>query len=156
MRDSPAILFLSMLMLCLGRAAAAAEMDVARRVEGPVAATLVRVVDGDTLLVDAQPWPEQRIRVYVRLRGIDAPELHSRCADERSAARLAQTVLAELVANTSVVRLSRISGDKYYGRVLAEVSTPDGADLSQALLARELVRPYSGGRRHRPSCPRAG
>jgi endonuclease YncB( thermonuclease family) len=151
MLDSRLMPFISLLLLGAVRSAAAAD-DVAQRVEGPVEASLVRVVDGDTLLVDAQPWPAQRIRVYVRLRGIDAPELHSRCADERSAARLARTALAELVEHTETVQLTRISGDKYYGRVLAEVRTPTGDDLSTLLLSRNLVRPYSGGRRHAPAC----
>lgn len=156
MLDSRRLPILCMFALAILRPAAAADDGVARRIAGPVEALLVRVVDGDTLLVDAQPWPEQRIRVYVRLRGIDAPELHSRCAEVREAARHARTVLGELVAGTDIVELSRISGDKYYGRVLAEVRIPTGEDLSEVMLSRDLVRPYSGGRRRAPACSSAG
>ena len=49
------------------------------RIAGPVAAEILRIVDGDTLLVEATPWPQQRMEVYVRLRGIDTPELNASC-----------------------------------------------------------------------------
>jgi endonuclease YncB( thermonuclease family) len=52
-------------------------------IEGPVSAEILRVIDGDTLLVEARPWPQQTMEVYVRIRGIDAPEMHSSCADVR-------------------------------------------------------------------------
>jgi micrococcal nuclease len=41
------------------------------------------VIDGDTILVAAKPWPQQTMEVYVRLRGIDAPELQSLLGDTR-------------------------------------------------------------------------
>jgi len=56
-------------------------------IEGPVSAEILRVIDGDTLLVEARPWPQQTMEVYVRIRGIDAPEMHSSCADVRSGNR---------------------------------------------------------------------
>jgi micrococcal nuclease len=42
------------------------------------------------------------------------------------------------------VRLSRISGGKYFGRVLADVTTTEGDDVARLLLNAELVRPYRG------------
>lgn len=121
-------------------------------IEGPVTATVLKVIDGDTLLVRATPWPQQSVDVYVRLRGIDAPELRSRCESERFAARAARRALDGLVPAGSGVRLTRISGDKYFGRVLADVESGDRADPAQALLREGHVRPYKGGRRQRPDC----
>jgi endonuclease YncB( thermonuclease family) len=48
--------------------------------EGPVTATVERVVDGDTLAVRAKIWIGHEIDVLVRLRGIDAPELRGDCS----------------------------------------------------------------------------
>lgn len=115
-------------------------------VPGPVTATVEKVIDGDTLLVRATIWPGHSVRVSVRLRGIDAPETRSRCAAEREAALRAREALAALVGEDPVV-LTVISGDKYFGRVLADVAGMAGAPLAEALLERGFVRPYRGGRR---------
>jgi endonuclease YncB( thermonuclease family) len=83
--------------------------------------------------------------VSVRIRGIDAPELHSRCPEERTAATQARDALAALL-DRQTVTISNIGGGKYYGRVLADVETEDGA-VAPAMLSQALVRHYSGGRR---------
>jgi len=46
--------------------------EAAEKIAGPVAAELIRVVDGDTVLVSAMPWPNHHVTTYVRLRGIIA------------------------------------------------------------------------------------
>ena len=51
----------------------ARENAIRNVIEGPVEAELVSVIDGDTLLVTARPWPQHAISVLVRIRGIDAP-----------------------------------------------------------------------------------
>lgn len=129
----------------LARAASRTEL-----LAGPVAARVLEVTDGDTLRVEATVWPGQTVRVHVRLRGIDAPERRGGCAAERAAARRAREALAALVADGRV-NLLAIGGGKYYGRVLAEVRTRDGADVGRRLLEDGLVRPY-GGERRRPWC----
>ena len=113
---------------------------------GPVEATVVEVLDGDTFLADALVWPGHTIRINVRIRGIDAPEMKARCPAERAAAERAQAALAALVGSGAVA-LSNISGAKYYGRVLADVEPLDGPALVPHLLGEGLVRPYEGGRR---------
>lgn len=118
--------------------------------KGPIEAEVLRVLDGDTVEARALIWPGQSVRVSVRIRGIDAPEIHSRCAREREAAGRARDMLAGLVAQGRIA-LTNIGGGKYYGRVLADVATPDNADIASLLLAAALVRPYQGGRRQ-PYC----
>lgn len=125
----------------------------ARRIEGPVAAELIRVIDGDTLLVSAVPWPDHHVTTYVRLRGVDAPELKSRCPTVRRAATQAQDALAAMVTGGGPLLLTDISGDKYYGRVLAEVLLADGRNPARELLASGLVEEYSGGRKPKRNCP---
>lgn len=114
--------------------------------KGPVEASVVTVLDGDTFLADAHVWPGQSVRVNIRIRGIDAPEMKSRCLAERSAALEARAVLSDLLGGGKVT-ISNIGGAKYYGRVLADVDTGNGEAVSEILLTLRLVRPYWGGRR---------
>lgn len=132
------------LLLAVALAAPAAARE---EFPGPVRASVVSVHDGDTFLADAHVWPGQFIRVNVRIRGIDAPEIKSRCAAEREAARRAREALAELLGDGEV-EIANIGGAKYYGRVLADVSA-DSEAVAERLLALGLVRPYRGGRRER-------
>lgn len=132
---------LLVLSLCLAWPAFAEE-----RLPGPVAGEVMRVVDGDTLAIRARIWIGQEIEVLVRLRGVDAPERRARCPSERVAAERATAALAALVAGGRVV-LTEIEGDKYFGRVLANVRAPDGTDVSTALVGAGYARVYDGGRR---------
>jgi endonuclease YncB( thermonuclease family) len=105
-----------------------------------------RVVDGDTLAVRVTVWLGQELRVLVRVRGVDAPELRGACEAEKARARDAAAALARLVSGGSVV-LTAIEGDKYYGRVLADVTTTEGNHVGLALISGGFVRPYDGGTR---------
>ena len=120
--------------------------SAAKLFHGPVEAVVVEVLDGDTFLAEALVWPGHTVRVNVRIRGIDAPEMKARCVVEREAALQARDVLASLVSQRTV-SISNIAGAKYYGRVLADVATEDGSEIADMLLEQNLVRPYSGGKR---------
>jgi endonuclease YncB( thermonuclease family) len=126
--------------------APAVPAEAAKRFKGPVEATVIEIIDGDTFLAEAHVWPGHSVRVNIRVRGIDAPEMKSRCERERFAALHARSVLAELLGE-GAVSISNIGGAKYYGRVLADVATPDGSAVSEIMLEREIVRPYRGGKR---------
>lgn len=125
-----------------------APVEAARRrpFAGPVEATVIDVIDGDTFLAEAHVWPGHSVTVNIRIRGIDAPEMKARCSEEREAALVARNELRALITGASI-RLSNIGGAKYYGRVLADVATQDGLSVGPVLLAQALVRPYSGGNR---------
>ena len=139
------------LLLTMSLPAMAAERSGLRApIEGPVEAELISVIDGDTLLVEARPWPQHRVTVLVRIRGIDAPELKAKCETARRAAIRAKERLADLAHGP--IRLSNIAGDKYFGRVVADVATGDAEDVGASLLAQGLVRAYDGGRRVAQSC----
>jgi micrococcal nuclease len=117
--------------------------------EGPVAAEVLRVIDGDTLTVRAKIWIGQELTTNVRLSGVNAPELSGDCDEERKLAEAARRFLAERVEGRAVT-LRSIALDKFGGRVVAVVE--DGAgDLGSALLAARLAVPYDGGRRQ-PWC----
>jgi endonuclease YncB( thermonuclease family) len=118
---------------------------------GPVPARVGKVVDGDSFNAEAMVWPGTTIAVAIRIRGIDAPELRARCASERRLARRARDRLAAMAAG-QVLDLSNVGGDKYYGRVLADVRLQDGRDLAAVMLESAPVRQY-GGRRRQGWCP---
>jgi endonuclease YncB( thermonuclease family) len=109
---------------------------------------VLRVVDGDTFDARVAVWPSIDITTRVRLRGIDAPELQAGCKEEQARAQAARDALAQMLAE-GAVGITRVTPDKYGGRVLAEASTRRTADVSAALLQAGLVRPYAGGRRER-------
>jgi len=109
-------------------------------------AEVVRVIDGDTFQARVQVWPGLSVDTRVRLRGIDAPELHARCADEYAKAQAARAALETILAAGGVT-ISRVGIDKYGGRVDASVATRDAADVSAALLNGGWARSYDGGRR---------
>lgn len=116
----------------------------------PVEAVVLEVLDGDTFLAEALVWPGHTVTINVRIRGIDAPEMKARCEIEKRAALRARDALLALFGDRPVA-ISNVSGAKYYGRVLADVSTSEGALVAPILLYEKLVRPYDGGRRQ-PWC----
>lgn len=128
---------LPFLLLCV------ADPAPAGTVAGPVETRVLRVVDGDTFVAEALVWPGHAVTVSVRVRGIDAPEIRSRCAAERAAAKKARAMLDRLLGDGPVT-VSNIGGDKYYGRVLADVTTAGGEDVGPAMLRLGAARAYGG------------
>ena len=96
-------------------------------------------------------WLGQDIVTRVRLRGIDTPELKSRCGKEARLALEAKHVLTEFLA-AGKVYLRDIGAGKYAGRVIAKAYVQSGSrrkaeDSGAMLLAGGYARPYRGGRR---------
>ena len=116
------------------------------RLEGPVPVQLIRVIDGDTVLVEVRPWFGHRFEVSVRLYGIDAPELNGRCDSEKNKAQQAKSMLEQLLEGQEIV-LRHVQKGKYFGRVIAKLEVGSGVDLSQYLLKSGLVRVYLKKRR---------
>lgn len=113
---------------------------------GRYQARILRVIDGDTVEARVRVWLGHEVVTKVRLRGIDAPEVAGACGAERERALAAKARLESLVENADVV-LERVGGDKFFGRVVAEIVTARGEEAGRALLAAGLARPYGGGRR---------
>ncbi len=121
---------------------------LARRLDRAIVypAELLRVIDGDTFEARVRVWPGLDVDTKVRLRDIDAAELHARCADELAKAQAARAALASLLADGAIA-VSNVGIDKYGGRVDAAVSTRTTADVSAAMLNGGWARRYAGGRR---------
>jgi micrococcal nuclease len=92
----------------------------------------VQVIDGDTIRLGAET---------IRLPGLDAPELHGRCAAEITLAIRASERLRALVARG--VEIDRHGQDRYR-RTLATVRTSQGRDVAMILIQEGLARPYNG------------
>jgi len=109
-------------------------------------ADVIRVIDGDTFEARVRVWPGLDLSTKVRLRGIDAAELHARCSGELARAQSARAALETILAEGGV-SLAQVGIDKYGGRVDAAVATRNTADVSAALLNGGFARAYGGGKR---------
>lgn len=138
-------------LLVLSCLMAAASTQAAEPVDdplpGPVQGRVLRVIDGDTVRVRARIWLGQEVETNVRLRGVDAPEVHGKCAEERDLSRKATDLVDRLLGSGDGIVLSDISYDKYGRRVVARIVTAQGQDISQALLKSGLGHVYDGGRK---------
>ena len=110
------------------------------------AAEVVRIIDGDTFVARMRTGPGGEVETRVRLRSIDAAELHARCSRELRLALAARAALQRLLAEGSVM-LSHVGPDKYPGRIDANVATRSTNDISAAMLSGGFARAYDGGRR---------
>ena len=148
MRRSIAFSIVTVLLLF---ASASLPVAAEEALAGPITAHVERVIDGDTIAVRARVWIGQEINVLVRIDRIDAPELEKGCPASRAIALDARALVADAVEGRDVT-LHHIRGDKYFGRVIADIEIPGTADqpvagtgdLATMLLASGLARPYSG------------
>lgn len=120
--------------------------DGVHYVEGSVCAKNIKVIDCDTVLIDATPWPSKTIRNYLRLRDIDTPELKSKCKEKRTDAYQAKQALTNLIGDDAIT-LHHISDGKYYGRIFADIKTRSGLNASDQMLKIVHARPYKNGNR---------
>ena len=115
-------------------------------IPGPISATVLRVIDGDTIEARAEVWPDIEVRIAVRLADINAPELHAPCRRERELAAAARDLLRRELPPESAVLLTRIAHDKYAGRVTAEVRLSDGRAAAPLLIDAGLAAAYGQAR----------
>lgn len=102
-------------------------------------ATVENVVDGDTIDVAIDLGFKIQTRQRMRLAHIDTPE---RGQPGYAAAR--DCVREATLGKVVTIKTEKVSKWGYY---LANVTLPDGRDLSDALLDAQLAKPYDGGRK---------
>jgi micrococcal nuclease len=115
-------------------------------------ATVLQVVDGDTVDLSVSLGFDVSHRARFRLTGIDAPESYGPNASD--AGRAAKQQLADTlrVGSTVVVKTTKDRREKY-GRFLAEVFlvTADGSPMeisvNQMMVDAGHATPYAGGSR---------
>lgn len=113
---------------------------------GPVPAQVVKLIDGDTVQIVAQPWKDHYVLTDIRIGEIDTPEKKGRakCAAEADLAEDASAATRQLIEGKTVM-LYNVKFEKYGGRVLGDIRTPEGISAAQNLIDRQLARPYDGG-----------
>ena len=113
-------------------------------VKQSVPATVLKVVDGDTIKVSAHIWLGITVDTMVRIKGIDTPELRGKCPYEKQLAKEAKAFVKEKLPLGSTVYLSNVEYDKYGGRVVAKVADSNKKDIGKDLIKNGFARSYSG------------
>ena len=114
-------------------------------------ATLLKIVDGDTVDVDIDlgfgvVLSNQRIRLY----GIDTPESRTRDLEEKKCGKLAAKYIEDHIKVSSSFTLrSKLDGKGKYGRILGELIcyVPEfdrEMSLNDAMITKKLAVKYFG------------
>ncbi len=116
---------------------------------------VVRVVDGDTIQVDASAdMPAELASIKVRLRGVDTPDKGrwAKCEAEKRAALEATDFTKRTIGDAASIVVRDPSWGKWGGRVIANLIL-DGRPLSALLIKAGHGRVYDGKKR-KPWCPK--
>jgi endonuclease YncB( thermonuclease family) len=110
--------------------------------------TVVRVIDGDTVLVDLDLGFWMTARLSCRLAACNAIESNQPGGSE------AHTHLAALLPVGTVTTTRSIGVDKYSGRFDGYLALPDGRDATAVMIADGYAAPWNGkGKRPTPPWP---
>lgn len=111
--------------------------------------TVRRVIDGDTISVDADLGFDLRIKLRLRLAGINTPESRTRNLREKALGKAATSFLRETLESADAVEFESHERGKF-GRVLATpfiVKCGKRTDICKLMIREGHAREYSGGKR---------
>lgn len=113
-------------------------------------ATVVRVVDGDSVIVSVPAWAATPFgTMSVRISGIDTPESRkppAKCKAEVALGKAASAYAKTLVQPGAPVVLTLKGWDKYF-RLDGALTLPDGRDWGSVMLVGGYAAPYDGGKK---------
>ena len=109
-------------------------------------ATLIRVVDGDTVDCWVDLGFDIRIKERIRLSGVDAPEIRTRDLDEKKKGMETKDWLISQPKRDNDRFI--LTTDKYkptgkYGRTIGTLLLLDGTNLNELMLQEGLASPYN-------------
>ena len=104
----------------------------------------VAVYDGDTCKVVGIRRGE-KVKVTIRLHGIDSPEIRTKDPDEKVAAIKARDVLRTRILN-KMINVRFVCADKYHGREVAILSDREG-EINSWMISSNHAVPYDGGKK---------
>lgn len=104
---------------------------------------IIRVVDGDTIETRVAQHPTELQKIYVRLKGIDTPELHGKCDKEKKIAQDAKLFLTKLLKSYSMMQVHDVSFDKYGQRIVGSVFVKD-IHINQLMIDQGFAVSYTG------------
>lgn len=108
--------------------------------------TIVRAIDGDTIVVTAPYLPAPlKPELGVRVFGVDTPEKswRAKCASEKVRGEQASVYVKDLIAKTKKHQVVLYNWDKFGGRVLGDILL-DGMSLRDLLIKNGFAREYYG------------
>lgn len=126
---------------------------------GPLAATVLRVVDGDTLHLNvrlgALDLGTETLGLYAEDEPVRLDGCNAAAKSTPGGAAAAANLTALLPPGTPVT--ATITGEyKYGGEVMVSITLADGTDLVQTLIAEQWAAPWDGrGKQPIPPWPRA-
>ena len=107
-------------------------------------ATLVKIVDGDTVDVLIDLGFDLSKKERVRLLGIDTPESATKDLAEKKLGIEAKEYITQWFTNNTPFRLQTTKDDKY-GRILGVFTGLDGKTLNDILVQNGYAWAYDGG-----------
>lgn len=109
-------------------------------------ANILRVIDGDTVVIEASflPAPLKK-ELSVRIYGVDTPEkgFRSKCPQEDQRSQAATQFTKQVITSSRVRQVTLYDWDKYGGRVLGDIVL-DGKSLRVLLIQNNYAREYFG------------
>lgn len=103
----------------------------------------IETIDGDTVIFDLHDVPKYfGENAHIRIKGIDAPELHSNNSCEKKAALKAKEKVSQILIAAKIINLTEIGKEKY-GRILANIIADD-TNIGEILLKEKLAIRYQG------------
>lgn len=109
---------------------------------------ILRVVDGDTIIVSAPFMPPPlKKQMPMRLSNVDTPNINrwAKCGKEAFLGEEAKKYVEQLVKQSKNQQIKIVGYDKY-GRWLGQIYL-DGKSISDSLIERNLARNYYGGKK---------
>jgi endonuclease YncB( thermonuclease family) len=117
--------------------------------DGPYFGEVTRVIDGDTFEARVDIWPDISATVSVRLRGVDAPEIHRpECDNEDYQGQRAFEALQHELPVGQRIRLQQVSAGSFSGRIIANVdrmAPQRGAPVQSLAALRDYLIDYENG-----------
>ena len=117
-------------------------------------AQIVRVSDGDTIVIAAQFLPAPlKPELAVRIFGVDTPEKgwRAKCPAEDQRGQAASAFTKKMVDASKSRQVTIYSWDKFGGRILGAIIL-DGVDLRTELIRNGFAVPYFGEKKEHDWC----
>tara|TARA_Y100001963_G_scaffold4873_1_gene6382 strand:- start:1128 stop:1511 length:384 start_codon:yes stop_codon:yes gene_type:complete len=111
--------------------------------------TVRRVIDGDTIDVDADLGFDVSIKLRLRFAGINTPESRTRNLEEKALGKAATAFLKDALESADAVEFESHDRGKF-GRVLATpyiIKCGKRTDIGKLMIREGHAREYYGGKR---------
>lgn len=108
---------------------------------------LLRIIDGDTMEMDLNIFPDLFVRYSLRIDGVNTPETRTTLKCEKVAGLAAKEFAEEWFKQHPEFIVYDIKYGKFAGRVLGKVRTNKGIDYGTALIAAGHAKEYHGEKR---------